>query len=107
VGVTLILYAAAPGTFVDLAADLAWLTAQTLTEFAFDEHLTLPDGPDTAAQLQAACEINQAIGVLIGRGHTPEHADRQLDIRAADDRTDRHRAAQRILGEITTAHGDT
>ena len=44
----IILYAGSPGTFVDLAADLAWLTARPLTDFVLDQHLTVPDGPDTA-----------------------------------------------------------
>jgi hypothetical protein len=54
-----------------------------------------PAGPDIAAQLQAACDIDQAIGVLIGRGCTPRQADRQLDVHAATNRTDRHGAARR------------
>lgn len=104
--VALILYAGKPGTFVDLSADLAWLTARPLTEFILDEHLTVPAGPDTAAQLQAARHIDQAVGVLIGRGYTPQQAGRQLDVHAATNRTDRHGAAQLILDEITTADGD-
>lgn len=40
--VALILYAATPGAFVDLAADLAWVTGRPLTEFRLDGHLTLP-----------------------------------------------------------------
>lgn len=102
--VALILYAGTPGTFVDLAADLAWLIGRPLTEVTLDEHLTVPAGPNTAAQLQAAGDINQAIGVLIGHGYTPQQADWQLDIQAANNRTDRHRAAQVILDKITTAH---
>ncbi|MDT5009137.1 MAG: hypothetical protein QOH57_754 [Mycobacterium sp.] len=104
--VTLIIYAGTPGTFVDVAADLTWLTCRPLTDVTLDEHLTTPAGPDTAVQLQAACDINQAIGVLIGRGYTPQQADRQLDVRAAGNRTDRHCAAQLILDKVSTADGD-
>ncbi len=104
--VALILYAGAPGAFVDLAADLAWLTARPLTDFILDEHLTVPARADTAAQLHAASDINQAIGVLIGRGYTPHHAHRQLDTQAANNRTDRHAAARFILDKITTADND-
>jgi len=41
--------------------------------------------------------INQAIGMLIARGHTPEQADRKLDAHAARDGVDRHIAARLIL----------
>ena len=49
--VAIILYAGSPGAFVDLAADLAWLTARPLSEFILDQHLTVPAGPDTTDQL--------------------------------------------------------
>lgn len=99
--VALIVYAGTPGAFVDLAADLAWLTGRPLTEITLDGHLTVPAGPDAAAQLLAASDINQAIGVLIGRGYTPQQAHWQLDTQA-----DRHIAARRILDSITTQDDD-
>ena len=40
--VALILYAAIPGAFIDLAADLAWITGRELAEFRLDEHLFPP-----------------------------------------------------------------
>ena len=49
--VAVILYAGTPGTFVDLAADLAWLTGRPPTDFMLDKHLTVPAGPDTTDQL--------------------------------------------------------
>jgi hypothetical protein len=105
VSVALILYAGSPGTFVDVAADLSWLTGRPLTEVTLDEHL-VPAGPDTTDQLQAASDINQAIGVLIGRGYTPQQAHRQLDTQPANSRTDRHTAARLILDTITTGDDD-
>ena len=104
--VALVLYAGAPGTFVDLAADLVWLTGRSSIDVTLDKHLTIPDGPDTAAQLHAAMEINQAIGVLIGRGYTLQQAHRQLDIQAADNRTDRHTEARLILDGAISAAAD-
>jgi hypothetical protein len=100
--VALTLYAEAPGAFVDLAADLAWLTGRPLTAITLDEHLTVPAGPDAAAQLQAASDINQAIGVLIGRGYTPQQAHWQLGTQAAN----RHIAARLILDSITSQDDD-
>ena len=99
--VALTLYAGSPGAFVDLAADLAWLTARPLSDFVLDQHVTIPAGSDSGAQLSAASVINQAIGVLIGFGHTPQQADRRLDIQAAHAGTGRYAAAQLILAMRT------
>ena len=99
--VALILYAGSPGAFVDLAADLAWLTARPLSDFVLDQHVTIPAGSDSGAQLSAASVINQAIGVLIGFGYTPQKADRRLDTQAAHTGTGRYAAAQLILAMRT------
>jgi hypothetical protein len=66
--VALILYARTPGTFVDLAADLAWLTGRPPSDFALDQHLSVPAGSAAGTHLRTASVINQAIGVLIGHG---------------------------------------
>lgn len=95
--VTIILYAGSPGTFVDLAADLTWLTGRPPADFTLDEHLT----PRPDSQPTAASDINQAIGVLIGCGYTPQRADGELDTKARNNGTDRHAAARLILEEIT------
>jgi hypothetical protein len=104
--VAVILYATAPGAFVDLAADLAWLTGRPPADFMLDQHLAIAPGADTAAQLQAASDINQAIGVLIGRGYSPRQADGELDTHAANNRSDRHNAARLILDKLTEADDD-
>jgi hypothetical protein len=101
--VALILYARTPGTFVDLAADLAWLTGRPPSDFKLDQHLSAPAGSDAGTSLQAASVINQAIGVLIGRGYFPRQAHSKLDNQAAGARTDRHTAAQVILDSLTAA----
>jgi hypothetical protein len=97
------LYAGSPGAFVDLAADLAWLTARPLSDFVLDQHLDIPTPSNTGTQLHAASVINQAIGVLIGRGHTPEQAHWQLDTQTAHTGTDRLAAAQLVLAKLTPA----
>jgi hypothetical protein len=99
--VILILYAGTPGTFVDLTADLAWLTGRPPSDFALDQHLSLPAGSDTGTSLRAASVINQAIGVLIGRGYTPRQAHSTLDTQADGAGTDRYTAAQFILDTLT------
>ena len=92
-----ILYAGTAGAFTDLAADLAWLSGRDLNDFALDRHLTTPAGPDGHDGLAALSLINQAIGMLIAHGHTPEQADRELDDRAAQAGVDRHAAATQVL----------
>jgi hypothetical protein len=98
--VTVIMYATAPGAFVDLAADLAWLTGRRPTDFVLDQHIVLASGADTTAQLQATSDINQAIGVLIGRGYSPRRAEWELDTRAANSSSGRHNAARLILDKL-------
>jgi hypothetical protein len=98
--VVIILYAGSPGAFVDLATDLAWLTARSPDDFVLDEHVAFAADPVHEGHLHAASTINQAIGVLIGRGYTPQRADWQLDTQAANNRTDRLAAAQYILAKI-------
>jgi hypothetical protein len=100
------LYARSPGAFVDLAADLAWLTARPPSDFVLDQHRTVPTPTNTGTQLRVASAVNQAIGVLIGRGYTPDQAHRQLGTRAAQSGTDRHTAAQVILANLTAAPVD-
>jgi hypothetical protein len=99
--VALTLYAGTPGTFVDLTADLAWLTGRPPGDFVLDQHLSSPARPDTGTYLRTTSVINQAIGVLIGRGHTPEQAHRELDTQADGGGTDRHTPAQFILDTLT------
>jgi hypothetical protein len=99
--VVLILYAGTPGAFVDLTADLAWLTGRPPGDFVLDQHLSGPARPDTGTYLRTASVINQAIGVLIARGYTPEQAHRELDIQADSAITERHTIAQFILDTLT------
>ncbi len=99
--VALTLYAGTPGTFVDLTADLAWLTGRPPSDFALDQHLSVPAGSDTGTYLRAASVINQAIGVLIGRGYTPGQAHQELDTQADIASTERHTTAQFILDTLT------
>jgi hypothetical protein len=67
-------YASTPGTFVDLAADLA---------FALDSDLRLDEDIPSAlvsdlTGVGRLSAINKAVGVLINHGHTPDSAQREL-----------------------------
>ncbi len=100
--VGIVLYAATPGAFVDLVADLAWMTGRVLTDFVLDRHLDVPHGSATVSSVRAASAINQAIGVLLGRGHTPEQAERILAAEAPAGTTDRYGAAVAVLEGLTS-----
>lgn len=95
----LILYASQPGAFVDLAADISWLTGGDLADVLLDRHLTPPDA-DAPDGVAAIFTINQAIGVLIARGHLPDQARRHLDRRGAATGGDRLTASRDLLGEM-------
>jgi hypothetical protein len=97
--IALILYAASPGAFVDLAADLAWITGRPAGDFALDQHRSLP--PNSTARFTDLSSINQALGVLIERGSTPEQAERQLAARAATAGIELAAAAVLILAALT------
>lgn len=102
--IAVILYAAKPGAFVDLAADLAFLTGHALSTIDLDQHLSVVADPDAPGALRAASMISEAIGVLIARGRTPEQARRDLDTHATDAGTDRHAAAELLLAGLTASH---
>ena len=98
--VVIVLYAASSGTFVDLAADLAWLTARPLSDFALDHHLPAPAERGPATSLFEVSVISQAIGVLIGQGYTPGQAEQHLTAKGADAGISRHAVGLRILAGL-------
>jgi hypothetical protein len=99
--VVVVLYAGSPGTFIDLAADLAWLTTRPLNDFVLDQHLPGDAGIGTGTNLFEASVVNQAIGVLIGQGYTPGQADGQLAAQAANAGISRHAAGCLILARLS------
>lgn len=100
-----ILYAGRAGAFVDLAADLSWLSGRPLSDFTLDQHLSLPE-PDSQVDVRGSSVVNQAIGVLIGRGYTPTQAALEIDARAAAAGESRVDAAALILGDAPAGDGD-
>jgi hypothetical protein len=99
--VAVILYAGRAGAFVDLAADLSWMTGLALADFCLDEHLGVGAEPIYRELAGPLSVISQAIGVLIGSGHTPRQAEVELQRRAADAGTDSYGAAQLILDTLS------
>ena len=68
-------YASAPGTFVDLAADLAFALGSDSLRLDEDIPSALVSDLTGVGRLST---INEAVGVLIGHGHTPDSAQREL-----------------------------
>lgn len=98
--VVVVFYAGSPGTFVDLAADLAFLTARPLSDFALDQHLPGPAEQACATNLFEVSIINQAIGVLIDQGYTPEQAERHLEVESIAAGISRYAVGLRILAGL-------
>jgi hypothetical protein len=94
---TLVLYAATPGAFVDLAADLSYALGIEPTALTRDGHLDLATDTAGLTGLDEHFAINQAIGVLIDRGHTPESALEELHRIAALDHGNLPAAAKALL----------
>jgi hypothetical protein len=105
--VVIVLYATTRGAFVDLAADLAWLTDRTLGEVGLDSDLGRCIHAHPLVSLRSVSSTDQAIGVLVGQGRTPEEALVELEALAAG--SDRHTAALSILAALppTGAADDT
>ena len=91
----LVLFASAPGAFIDLAADLAYETATELVTFGLDTRL----GPPVALTVgvTALSVFNQAVGILVEAGHTPDQARARIAAIAAGDGHNLAAAAERIL----------
>ncbi len=96
----LVLYASQPGAFVDIAADISWITGRPLDSFRIDEHLDPPGDDGSVAALADASTINQAVGVLIERGFTVEAARHHLDRLAAMAGVASAAAAAVLLGQL-------
>lgn len=99
---TLLLYAAAPGAFVDLSADLSYALGIDPATLVLDNHLPAPEGSCGMTGLDTHFAIDQAVGVLIARGHTPETARDELHRRASLDHGDLRAAAEAVLQSART-----
>jgi hypothetical protein len=91
------LYAGTPGAFVDLAADLAYALSAKPDAVQLDQHLTPPDPALGAAGLATMSRRNQAIGILLDRGHDPDDILTELHRLARLDAISVETAAQQLI----------
>lgn len=102
--IAVVLYATTPGAFVDMAADLCFLTGNNLEAAALDQHHHLAREPDTTTPLHARTVVSEAVGVLIAGGRTREQAHTELDTLADAAHTHPGIEASRILNALTRHH---
>lgn len=82
-GSVVVLYATAPRAFVALAAGLAQPLSAAQKRLILDQDQQPTFGSGLAG-VEEHSILNRAIGVLMGRGHTPEGARAQLQRKATD-----------------------
>lgn len=100
-GSTMTFFAGNAGAFVDLAADIRW-AHQLDGEVVLDQHLTAEsDGGSPHLALHELSEINQALGVLIGRRRTRGGALAELQRQADAGNHSVHQAALTVLDGLT------
>jgi hypothetical protein len=110
-GSEVIFYATTAGSLVDLAADLGWAlglniawTRQVLDQvLVLDQHLTPVPGLSGLSDLSA---LNQAVGVLLAKGRSPDRAIEDLKRAASLANSSIAGAARAIIGQLDrSGHG--
>jgi len=96
-------YASVVGTFVDLAADLAHALGSQSLRLDGDIPSALVSDLTGVRRLST---INEAVGVLIGHGHTPDDAQRELRQMADAAGISIHRAAEAVIENPSSARWD-
>jgi hypothetical protein len=94
-------YAATPGALVDLAADLSYALRLDPGDVRLDSDLVPPESTADGVGLDELTVRNQAIGVLLDRGHTVEQARSELDRQARSAGLTPLMVAQRVIASTT------
>jgi hypothetical protein len=102
-GSEITLYAATPGAFVDLAADLSYALGLGPGIAQFDKHLTPPPSGSSLADLDHAKVHNHAVGILLDQGYDLGEARAELDRLALQAHTTSEFAAKRLI-DATISH---
>lgn len=101
--VQIVFYATARGAFIDMAADISFLTGSEFSSDDLDKHRGLVDEPNITGVIQAESIVGEAVGVLIAHGHTRNQAYTELDRMAELADTDRITEATAILDGLTNS----
>jgi hypothetical protein len=96
-GGALIFYAARPGAFVDFAADFSYALHIALDAIVLDDNLSPPATGSGLAGADEVSDVNQALGILLGRGQTLLSAHRELRGRAQRGGTTLPLAARELI----------
>jgi len=99
-GSMIIFYAGLPGAFVDLAADLTYSLHLAPGTIVLDQDTAAPVSESGLTGATESSTVDQAIGVLIDRGHTPTTAGAHLKSQASEFHRDVHHAATRVLRSV-------
>ncbi len=97
------LYAARPGAFVDLAADICHALRLPPDRVVLDHHLSPPANGSGLTGARELSHINQAVGILVSHGQTPEDARTELRRRARHQRSTVPHVALEVIK--ATVHG--
>ncbi|WP_035792079.1 ANTAR domain-containing protein [Kitasatospora mediocidica] len=96
-GSSIVFYAGTSGAFVDFAADAAYALGLELDDVALDQHLTPASRTSGVTGLADIAGLNQAIGILVDHGHTPDEAQAELRRLARHARTSLSATAQLVI----------
>ena len=97
-------YAATPGAFVDLAADISHARRRPEDAVILDADVEVDLwAPQAGGGLGELSTIHQAVGVLIARGDTPQTARVELERRAASSGVDALTAAADVVASTAPA----
>jgi hypothetical protein len=96
-GSQVILYAGTLGAFVDLAADLTYALGAGPDAVQLDQHLTPADLARRDVGLTAISRRNQALGILLDRGHDLDDALTELQRHAGREGISLDMVAQRLI----------
>ncbi len=95
-GSAVVFYAAIAGALVDLAADLGWLLGLQ-HHVVLDGHVRPGHQHRLTSGLAELSAIQQALGVLIGRGRTPQAARCELEQAARRSNTTVHAVSDHLI----------
>lgn len=97
---TVVYFAAAAGAFTAMVADFR-RRQPSCGNVVLDRHLTPSGGGPGIDGLAELLLINQAVGILIGRGHIPDQARAELGRHAHAHRQTESQAAAHLVDQLT------